>query len=54
MVVIRHLERLRLRADFVRYALQDGIKLEESLGANPYKFGMIGSSDTHTALFFCG
>lgn len=39
-----------LRADFVRYALQDGLKLEESLGTNPYKFGMIGSSDTHTAL----
>lgn len=39
-----------LRADFVRYALQDGLKLEESLGTNPYKFGFIGSSDTHTAL----
>ncbi len=38
------------RADFVRYALQDGLKLEESLGENPYKFGLIGSSDTHTAL----
>lgn len=38
------------RADFVRYGLQDGLKLEESLGVNPYKFGVIGSSDTHTAL----
>ena len=38
------------RADFIRYALQDGLKLEESLGVNPYKFGLIGSSDTHTAL----
>ena len=38
------------RADFIRYALQDGLKLEESLGTNPYKFGLIGSSDTHTAL----
>jgi len=38
------------RADFVRYALQDGMKMEETLGENPYKFGLIGSSDTHTAL----
>lgn len=38
------------RADFVRYGLQNGLKLEESLGTNPYKFGLIGSSDTHTAL----
>ena len=38
------------RADFIRYALQDGLKLEENLGVNPYKFGLIGSSDTHTAL----
>ncbi len=38
------------RADFVRYALQDGLKIEENLGVNPYKFGLIGSSDTHTAL----
>lgn len=36
--------------DFVRYALQRGLTLEESLGTNPYKFGIIGSSDTHTAL----
>ena len=39
-----------IRGDFIRYALQDGLRLEESLGTNPYKFGLIGSSDTHTAL----
>jgi len=38
------------RSDYVRYALQEGLQLEESLGTNPYKFGLIGSSDTHTAL----
>lgn len=35
--------------DFVRPALSRGIALEESLGANPYAFGFIGSSDTHIA-----
>jgi len=35
--------------DFVRPALSRGIALEEQLGANPYKFGFIGSSDTHIA-----
>ncbi len=27
-----------------------GIRLEETLGVNPFKFGMIGSSDTHTSM----
>ncbi|MEM7327707.1 MAG: DUF3604 domain-containing protein [Pseudomonadota bacterium] len=35
--------------DFVRPALSRGIALEEALGANPYAFGFIGSSDTHIA-----
>lgn len=35
--------------DFVRPALSRGIALEQQLGANPYKFGFIGSSDTHIA-----
>ncbi|MFT6808253.1 MAG: hypothetical protein ACJA01_001477 [Saprospiraceae bacterium] len=38
------------KEDFVRYALGSGLKLENDLGTNPYKFGIIGSSDTHTAL----
>ena len=33
---------------FVRQALQRGLTFEEKLGANPYQFGFIGSSDTHT------
>jgi hypothetical protein len=32
---------------FVRKALNDGLKLEQQLGVNPYKFGFIGSTDTH-------
>ena len=30
--------------------LLEGLRLEKKLGANPFKFGMVGSSDNHTAL----
>jgi hypothetical protein len=36
--------------EYAREALKNGMVLEQKLGANPYKFGMIGSTDTHTAL----
>jgi hypothetical protein len=36
--------------EYARSALQIGIRLEDQLGANPFKFGMIGSTDTHTSL----
>jgi hypothetical protein len=36
--------------EYARSALMHGLGLEQGLGVNPYKFGMIGSSDTHTAL----
>jgi hypothetical protein len=36
--------------DFVRSALQRGLEIEEELGANPYRFGLIGSTDSHTGL----
>ena len=39
-----------LKYEYARQALRDGLMLEETLGTNPYKFGMVGSSDTHTAL----
>jgi len=39
-----------LRYEYARQALREGLKLEVELGANPYKFGMVGSSDTHTGL----
>ncbi|MFZ1741518.1 MAG: DUF3604 domain-containing protein, partial [Pontixanthobacter sp.] len=32
---------------YIRQALQRGLTLEKQIGANPYKFGLIGSSDTH-------
>ena len=34
---------------YVRDAYLRGLELEESQGFNPYKFGVIGSSDTHNA-----
>ena len=36
--------------EYARSALMRGLAYEQSLGANPYKFGMIGSTDNHTAL----
>jgi len=39
-----------LAAEYAREALKRGLQLEERLGTNPYKFGMIGSTDNHTAL----
>lgn len=35
---------------FARSALKRGLQLEEKYGSNPFKFGFIGSSDTHTGL----
>jgi hypothetical protein len=35
--------------DFLRSAFGEGMKLEESLGANPFKHGMISATDTHIA-----
>jgi hypothetical protein len=39
-----------LQHEYARSALQIGLKLEKELGTNPYKFGMIGSTDSHTSL----
>ncbi len=39
-----------LQYEYARSALRVGIRLEETLGVNPFKFGMIGSSDTHTSM----
>jgi hypothetical protein len=39
-----------LQYEYGRSALKLGLQLNKKLGANPYKFGMTASSDTHTAL----
>ncbi len=35
---------------YAREALKRGLELEKKFGANPYKFGVIGSTDSHTSL----
>jgi len=39
-----------LAGEYAREALKRGLAIEERLGTNPYKFGMIGSTDSHTSL----
>ncbi len=39
-----------LPAEYARSALKKGIAFEASIGVNPFKFGMIGSTDSHTSL----
>ena len=39
-----------LQFEYGREALKNGLKHESQLGINPYKFGMIGSTDSHTGL----
>jgi len=39
-----------LQFEYARSALKNGLKLEAQLGVNPFKFGMIGSTDTHTGM----
>jgi hypothetical protein len=39
-----------LEFEYARSALKNGLKMEAELGVNPYKFGMVGSTDAHTAL----
>lgn len=39
-----------LEFEFARAALKNGLLLKEKLGTNPFKFGMIGSTDSHTSL----
>ena len=36
--------------DYIRSALKTGLALQETMGVNPYQFGVIGSTDAHTAL----
>jgi hypothetical protein len=39
-----------LEFEYTRSALKNGLKLEKELGTNPYKFGLVGSTDSHTGL----
>jgi len=39
-----------LAGEYAREALKRGLIIEKQLGTNPYKFGQIGSTDSHTSL----
>jgi hypothetical protein len=39
-----------LQFEYARSALKNGLKLEQTLGVNPYKFGLVGGTDAHTGL----
>jgi hypothetical protein len=39
-----------LPGEYAREALKRGLVIESKLGTNPYEFGMIGSTDSHTSL----
>jgi len=39
-----------LQYEYARSTLKNGIRLEDKLGANPFKYGMIGSTDSHVSM----
>jgi hypothetical protein len=39
-----------LETEYIRQALQNGLKLEDKLGVNPFKYGQVGGTDIHTGL----
>ena len=39
-----------LAGEYAREALKRGLAIEAKLGTNPYKFGQIGATDSHTSL----
>jgi hypothetical protein len=39
-----------LAGEYAREGLKRGLQLQKKFGTNPYKFGMIGSTDSHTSL----
>ena len=39
-----------LEFEYARSAYKHGLKLEQELGVNPYKFGLVSGSDAHTGL----
>jgi hypothetical protein len=39
-----------LQYEYAREALKNGLQFEATLGVNPYKFGLVGSTDSHTGL----
>ncbi len=40
----------QIRTEYWRQGLQSGLRLDSKLGANPFKYGANGATDTHTGL----
>ena len=40
----------QIQYEYVREALKNGLKVEADLGANPFKYGLAGGTDTHGGL----
>ncbi|SDK74735.1 DUF3604 domain-containing protein [Microbulbifer yueqingensis] len=47
-------EKDMLPREYAREALKQGLVYKQKLGENPFKFGMIGSTDSHTSLATSG
>jgi len=43
-------EKGMVEKEYAREAFKRGLQYEEKLGVNPFKFGLIGSTDSHTSL----
>jgi hypothetical protein len=39
-----------INGEYIREGLKSGLKLEQELGVNPYKYGMAGGTDDHTGI----
>ncbi len=39
-----------IQYEYVREALKNGLKVEQDLGSNPFKYGLAGGTDTHNGL----
>lgn len=38
------------KSEYIREGLKSGLKLEQQLGVNPYKYGLAGGTDDHTGI----
>ena len=43
-------EKNMLQGEYARSALKNGLALTQKFGVNPFKFGLVGGTDTHNAL----
>jgi hypothetical protein len=46
----KHAKRVATAGDYSRSALKRGLAIEARIGINPYKFGLIGSTDSHSGM----